>query len=526
MTQHSSAAGSTRLARQGFAGGEGFETNADSRPARSGTGHFVLHRTFVKPAFTISAQSMSASPISLAWELFVIALDAASNPASDPIVGEADIVRRFLSWMQRARTEERADAVSALARAYLHSRLPEAVRSEAVVALTSVLDDPSALVRRALAEALASASNAPRHIVLGLASDQSEVSRIVLALSPVLDDSELVDCAAIGDAAAQIAVARRPHLPPGVADTLAEMGERPAVLALAGNLDAELTNAALRRIFDRFGEDPAVREKLSMRAGLPAALRVDIAAATSRALAQVASSRDWLNPRRAGAGDRRHRPHLPPVGTRGTRGAAARERRIDRGSADARTGQRRFRSVPADAGRNVRAARGSRRWLLSQFSWTGLRRALRQGRLARAFPARVPRRARRPRRRRKPARQPDLAQFDHALDSRVRKTRRPESRADSVDAVALRLRERARRRAGVRGRRRHAGDGAVDTAGRTRGHRTGRLGSPAAHRARQRSPGREFRAARRIGARGAHRIGACAAREGRRRGVMRRMDFR
>ncbi|MFZ0209194.1 MAG: DUF2336 domain-containing protein, partial [Roseiarcus sp.] len=34
-------------------------------------------------------------------------------------------------------------------------------------------------------------------------------------------------------------------------------------------------------------------------AGLPAALRADIAAATSRALAQVAASRDWLNPRRA-----------------------------------------------------------------------------------------------------------------------------------------------------------------------------------------------------------------------------------
>jgi uncharacterized protein (DUF2336 family) len=238
-------------------------------------------------------------PISLAWELFVIAVDAALNPASDPIVGEADIVRRFLSWMQRAPAEERADAASALARAYLHSRLPEAVRSEAVLALTSVLDDPSALVRRALAEALASASNAPRHIVLGLASDQSEVSRIVLALSPVLDDSELVDCAATGDDAAQIAVARRPHLPPSVAAALAEMGERPGVLALAGNLDAELTNAALRRIFDRFGEDPAVREKLSTRAGLPAALRADIAAATSRALAQVAAGPDWLNPRRA-----------------------------------------------------------------------------------------------------------------------------------------------------------------------------------------------------------------------------------
>jgi len=201
--------------------------------------------------------------------------------------------------MQRAPAEGRADAVNALARAYLHSPLSDAVRREAVVALTSVLDDPSALVRRALAEALASATDAPRHIILGLASDQSEVARIVLARSPVLEDSDLVDCAAIGDAAAQTAIARRPRLRPSVAAALAEIGERTAVMALAGNLDAELTSDVLRRIFDRFGEDAAVREKLSMRAELPAALRADMAAATSRALAQAAASRDWLNPRRA-----------------------------------------------------------------------------------------------------------------------------------------------------------------------------------------------------------------------------------
>jgi uncharacterized protein (DUF2336 family) len=214
-------------------------------------------------------------------------------------MGEADIVRRFLAWMQRAPAEDRADGVSALARAYLYSSLSDAVRREAVVALTTVLDDPSARVRAALAEALASASEAPRHIIVGLASDQSEVSRIVLARSPLLDDFELVDCAAIGDAAAQAAVARRPRLAHAVAAALAEIGERSAVIALAGNLDANLTPDVLRRIFERFGDYAEVREKLSMRPVVPAALRADIADATSRALAQVATSHDWMNPRRA-----------------------------------------------------------------------------------------------------------------------------------------------------------------------------------------------------------------------------------
>jgi uncharacterized protein (DUF2336 family) len=134
-------------------------------------------------------------------------VDAASPPsAALPLC--ADIVRRFLGWMQRAPAEARAEAVNALARAYLYSPLSDAVRSEAVLALTSVLDDPSARVRRALAEALASAAEAPRHIILALASDQSDVSRIVLARSPTLDDAELVDCAAIGDASARARAGR------------------------------------------------------------------------------------------------------------------------------------------------------------------------------------------------------------------------------------------------------------------------------------------------------------------------------
>ena len=130
----------------------------------------------------------------------------------------------FSNWAQRADAGERAEAASALARAYLYSDLGPSLRREAAIGLTSLLDDHSTLVRRSLAEALAGASDAPHHIVLALASDQSEVSSVVLARSPVLTDAELVDCAAIGDARAQIALARRPRLSVSVAAALAEIG--------------------------------------------------------------------------------------------------------------------------------------------------------------------------------------------------------------------------------------------------------------------------------------------------------------
>ena len=213
--------------------------------------------------------------------------------------GEPSIVRRFLAWAQRADAEGRADAVSALARAYLYSDLTPETRAEAALGLTAALDDPSALVRRALAEALASAAEAPRHIVLALAGDQSEVASVVLERSPALADAELVDCAAVGDLAAQTALARRPRLSAGVAAALAEIGQREAVLVLAGNLEAELPRSALWRIFERFDDDAEMREALLSRPGLPPALRNELAAATARSLADFAARCDWLSPERA-----------------------------------------------------------------------------------------------------------------------------------------------------------------------------------------------------------------------------------
>ena len=224
---------------------------------------------------------------------------AKANSTSAPVVADAGVVRRVLAWMRRQPAEGRAEAVNALARAFLHSGLSDAIRAEAMLALTSCLDDSSVAVRRALAEALAGAIEAPRHIILALACDQSEVARIVLARSPLLEEAELVDCAAIGDAAVQTAIARRPGLGAGVAAAIAEIGEKGALLALADNPLAELGPNVLRRIFERSGDDARVREALLGRDYLPASLRADLAAATAEALAEFTSSRMWLDPRRA-----------------------------------------------------------------------------------------------------------------------------------------------------------------------------------------------------------------------------------
>ncbi len=383
----------------------------------------------------------------------VIEAVAERPPALD--AGEPGIVRRFLAWAQRADAEGRAEAASALARAYLYSDLGAQARAEAALGLTAVLDDPSALVRRALAEAFASAAEAPRHIVLALACDQSEVASVVLARSPALTDAELVDCAAVGDVAAQTALARRPRLSPGVAAALAEIGRREAVLALADNLEADLPASALWRIFERFGEDAEAREALLSRAWLPPALRNELAAATARALADFAARCDWLSPERAAAhrargartGDRRDCALQRGRGARRTRAAHARRGDADRGRADARLAQRRSRLLRPGAGGDFRRSRAARRRLRAQPGEPRLRRALSQGALAGGVPARLPRRLGRPGGAKARPRRQDFARPGRAGDRSLRARADPALRRSSRCCGAWPPKRRAKMRA-------------------------------------------------------------------------------
>jgi uncharacterized protein (DUF2336 family) len=109
------------------------------------------------------------------------------------------IVRHFISWVRTAPAGERAEATRALARAWLISDLSEEDRAAAEGALLMLLDDPSPLVRRVMAEVFAGTSRAPAAIVRSLSTDQPSVALPVLEHSPLLLDADLVDIVATGN---------------------------------------------------------------------------------------------------------------------------------------------------------------------------------------------------------------------------------------------------------------------------------------------------------------------------------------
>jgi uncharacterized protein (DUF2336 family) len=204
------------------------------------------------------------------------------------------IVRQFLQWVRSAPPGDRADATSALARAYLHSDLSPDDLAAAEGAMIMLLDDPSPLVRCALAEVFASSQKAPPVIVDALAADQPQISVPILSRSPLLLEADLIDLVATGRPQAQAAIASRAMLPRSLAAAIAEVGAAEACLALLENLDADIAPFSIDRIVERFGHLAPIRENLLARDDLPMATRQALLSKLSQTLAGFVTARHWL----------------------------------------------------------------------------------------------------------------------------------------------------------------------------------------------------------------------------------------
>ncbi len=209
------------------------------------------------------------------------------------------IVRQFLQWLRTAPAGDRAEASSALARAYLYSDLSPDDRAAAEGAMTMLLDDPSPLVRAALADALAFSPDAPASVVYALAAEQPQISSLVLQHSPLLIDADLVDAVATQGARAQEAIARRVGLPRSVAAAIAEIGSAEACLILIESIDADIAPFSIGRMVERFGHLAAIREALLARDDVSVATRQALVVKLSATLCDFVTARDWLAPDRA-----------------------------------------------------------------------------------------------------------------------------------------------------------------------------------------------------------------------------------
>lgn len=178
----------------------------------------------------------------------------------------AEDVQRLL---ENPSGEARAETAAKLAHQFEDEGLTEHERQLAADIFRIMVRDAEVRVREALATNLKENPLVPHDVAVALARDVDSVSLPILEFSQVLKPSDLVEIVRGRDPAKQKAVARRREVQPEVAEVLVEEGDAEVAATLAANEGAQIPEASLVRMVDRFGDDERVQNPLVHRRRLP-----------------------------------------------------------------------------------------------------------------------------------------------------------------------------------------------------------------------------------------------------------------
>ncbi len=182
-----------------------------------------------------------------------------------PQLSESD-VRRLL--LDRSATS-RAGTARKIAGEYSQGSLNPRERHMAEEIFRVMVRDPDTLVREAIAGEVHDCPALAHDIARGLADDVDSVALPMVRDSAVLTDEDLIDIVRKSGRAKRKAVTARPNVSALVADALVDSGDQEVTAALMSNAGAEISERAMQKALDDFGETEAVSRAMAMRQRLP-----------------------------------------------------------------------------------------------------------------------------------------------------------------------------------------------------------------------------------------------------------------
>ena len=195
--------------------------------------------------------------------------------------------------------DERAAAAHKLCRSIDRADLDEEDRTAAQKILRVLANDAAEMVRRAMAVTLKSSDLIPRDVARRLAADVDSVALPIIGFSPAFADEDLIEIIRAGSAVRQTAIAARPVVSRDVADTICAEAGLDAVRTVASNDNADLSERAMARAVDRFGDTAEVIAALAYRQVLPLDITERLIAMAGDAVREHLVSRHALAPETA-----------------------------------------------------------------------------------------------------------------------------------------------------------------------------------------------------------------------------------
>jgi len=197
------------------------------------------------------------------------------------ILTAADVAR----MMKDPSPDSRLATAEKLSSGYADNALSDTERLIAEDIFRVMVKDAEERVRAALSKQLKHVHELSPDVAKSLASDVSDaVALPMLEFSEALTDEDLIAIVRTQGSSRQAAIAGRETVSGNVANVLVEEGSEVAVAVLVGNEGAELDEALIHKVVDRFGDSEFVQEPLVRRSTLPVAVSERLVAMVSEKL--------------------------------------------------------------------------------------------------------------------------------------------------------------------------------------------------------------------------------------------------
>lgn len=208
-------------------------------------------------------------------------------------------VQVFMDVIACGDADRRTSLALQIARFLADPETPAGEREQVLPTARRLAADPDLSVRRRFAEALAGLDTLDADLLFTIVSDEEEIALPFLAEARSLDSLRMRAVLRAGDEARQGVIALRPDL----SDETIEAITRELPLAvnalLLENAEARLGASHYRTLYQRFGTEQEMLDRLLARPGLPPVIRIAQARRAAANLHALVGERGWLSATRA-----------------------------------------------------------------------------------------------------------------------------------------------------------------------------------------------------------------------------------
>ena len=171
---------------------------------------------------------------------------------------------------------------------------PPGEREQVMPTARRLAADPDMAVRCAFAEELARFATLDADLFFTVASDDDEISLPFLAASPALDSLRALAVLRAGGESRQAVIALRADLSDEVIDAITREMSLAVNALLLENAEARLGPVHYRTLYQRFGAEQEMLDRLLARPGLPPVIRIAQARRAATNLHALVTERSWF----------------------------------------------------------------------------------------------------------------------------------------------------------------------------------------------------------------------------------------